>query len=80
MAQLSAIITTGDSDFRSTITTLLRSSGVSIGIIEEKHASGTWPDLAVVDVPATLASVERSNACASWPRSIFAVAASSEPD
>jgi pilus assembly protein CpaE len=83
MAQLSAIITTGDSDFRSTITTLLRSSGVSIGIIEEKHASGTWPDLAVVDMRnGTLASVEAIERMrASWPStSIFAVAASSEPD
>ena len=83
MAQLSAIITTGDSDFRSTITTLLRSSGVSIGIIEEKHAGGTWPDLAVVDMRnGTLASVEAIERLrASWPStSIFAVAASSEPD
>ena len=83
MAQLSAIITTGDSDFRSTITTLLRSSGVSIGIIEEKHAAGTWPDLAVVDMRSgTLASVEAIERMrASWPStSIFAVAASSEPD
>ena len=83
MAQLSAIITTGDSDFRSTITTLLRSSGLSIGIIEEKHAGGTWPDLAVVDMRnGTLASVEAIERLrASWPStSIFAVAASSEPD
>ncbi len=83
MAQLSAIITTGDSDFRSTITTLLRSSGVSIGIIEEKHASGTWPDLAVVDMRnGTLASVEAIERMrASWPSaSIFAIAASAEPE
>jgi CheY-like chemotaxis protein len=83
MAQLSAIITTSDSDFRSTITTLLRSSGVSIGIIDEKHAGGTWPDLAVVDMRnGTLASVEAIERLrASWPStSIFAVAASSEPD
>src|SRR4026208_725437 len=64
MAQLSAIITTGDSDFRSTITTLLRSSGLSIGIIEEKHAGGTWPDLAVVDMrngtPASVGASARA--------------------
>ena len=83
MAQLSAVITTSDSDFRSTFTALLRSSGLSIGIIEEKHAGGTWPDLAVVDIRnGTLASVEAIERLrASWPSaSIFAVAASSEPD
>jgi pilus assembly protein CpaE len=83
MAQLSAVITTSDPDFRSTITTLLRSSGLSIGIIEEKHASGTWPDLAVVDIRnGSLSSVEAIERLrASWPStSIFAVAASSEPD
>ena len=59
MAQLSAVITTGDPDFRSTITTLLRSSGLSIGIIDEKHAGGTWPDLAVVDIRSgTLGAIE----------------------
>ena len=83
MAQLSAVITTSDSDFRSTITALLRSSGLSIGIIEEKHAGSTWPDLAVVDIrKGTLASIEAIERLrASWPSvAIFAVAASSEPD
>ena len=83
MAQLSAVITTSDSDFRSTITALLRSSGLSIGIIEEKHAGSTWPDLAVVDIrKGALASIEALERLrASWPSaSIFAVAASSEPD
>ena len=83
MAQLSAVITTSDSDFRSTITALLRSSGVSIGIIDEKHAGGTWPDLAVVDIRnGTLVAVEAIERLrAQWPStSIFAVAASSEPD
>ncbi|RPI50014.1 MAG: response regulator [Acidobacteria bacterium] len=83
MAQLSAVITTSDSEFRSTITALLRSSGLSIGIIDEKNASSTWPDLAVVDIRnGSLASVEAIERLrASWPStSIFAVAASSEPD
>ncbi len=83
MAQLSAVITTNDSDFRSTVTSLLRSSGLSIGIIEEKHAGSTWPDIAVVDIRSgSLASVEAIERLrASWPStSIFAVAASSEPD
>ena len=83
MAQLSAVITTSDPDFRSTITTLLRSSGLSIGLLDEKHASGTWPDLAVVDIRSgtstAMEAIERLRA--SWPStSIFAVAASAEPD
>jgi pilus assembly protein CpaE len=83
MAQLSAVITTGDSEFRSTITALLRSTGVSIGIIDERHAGNTWPDIAVVDIRnGSLASVEAIERLrSSWPSaSIFAVAASSEPD
>ena len=83
MAQLSAVITTSDSEFRSTITGLLRSSGLSIGLIDERHSSGTWPDLAVVDIRnGSLASVEAIERLrASWPSTaIFAVAASSEPD
>ena len=83
MAQISAVINTTDSDFRSTITTLLRTSGLSIGVTDEKHATGTWPDLAVVDIRsgtlAALEGIERLRA--SWPStSIFAVAAASEPD
>lgn len=83
MAQLSAVITTSDSEFRSTITTILRTSGLSIGIIDEKHAGSTWPDLAIVDIRSgTLASMEAVERLrASWPQaSIFAVAAASEPD
>jgi pilus assembly protein CpaE len=83
MAQLSAVITTSDPDFRSTITTLLRSSGLSIGLIDEKHSGSTWPDLAVVDIRSgtstAVEAIERLRA--SWPStSIFAVAASAEPD
>ena len=83
MAQLSAVITSSDSEFRSTVTTILRTSGLSIGIIDEKHAGSTWPDLAIVDIRSgTLASIEALERLrASWPQgSIFAVAASSEPD
>jgi pilus assembly protein CpaE len=83
MAQLSAVITTSDPEFRSTITGLLRSSGLSIGLIDERHAGNTWPDLAVVDIRSgsttAVEAIERLRA--SWPStSIFAVAASAEPD
>jgi len=83
MAQLSALITTVDPDFRSTITSLLRSSGLSIGLIDEKHAGSAAPDIAVVDIRSgastAMEAIERLRA--SWPSaSIFAVAAAAEPD
>ncbi len=83
MAQLSAVITTSDSEFRSAITNLLRSSGLSVGLLDEKHAAGTWPDVAVVDIrsgaSSSVEAIERIRA--TWPTtSIFAVAASAEPE
>jgi pilus assembly protein CpaE len=83
MAQLSAVITSSDPEFRASVTRLLRSSGLSIGLVEEKHAAASAPDLAVVDmrtaISTAIESIERLRA--SWPSaSIFAVAASTEPD
>lgn len=84
MAQLSVVITTADPEFRTSITKLLRSSGLSIGMVDEKHVfGGAAPDLAVVDVrtgtSSGLDAVERLRA--SWPTaSIFAVASTAEPD
>ena len=83
MAQLSAVITTSDPGFRSTITSLLRTSGFSVGVLDDKQVAGTWLDLAIVDIrsatSSTTEAIERFRA--SWPStSIFAVAASAEPD
>ena len=83
MAQLSAVITSSDPEFRSGVTKLLRSSGLSIGLIDEKQAGGAPPDLAVVDIRSGTTSavdaIERLRA--SWPlASIFAVASTAEPD
>jgi pilus assembly protein CpaE len=83
MAQLSASITTSDPDFRASVTRLLRSSGMSISLVDEKHAVSVPPELAVVDIRSgtTLAvdAIERLRA--SWPStSIFAVASTAEPD
>src|SRR5256885_15402791 len=83
MAQLSAILTTSDSEFRTAVTRLLRSSGLSISLIDEKHSGNVVPDLAVVDIrsgtSAAVEAIERLRGA--WPStSIFAVAASSEPD
>jgi pilus assembly protein CpaE len=83
MAQLSAIITTTESDFRIEVTRLLRSSGLSIGLLDDKHAGSAAPDLAIVDIRSgariSVEAIERLRA--SWPSaSIFAVASTAEPD
>ena len=84
MAQLVAVITTTDQEFRTHITRLLRSSGLPIGVTDEKHVGhGTTPDLAIADIRSgattALGAVERLRAA--WPSAaIFAVAATAEPD
>lgn len=84
MAQLTAIVVTRDPDFRTAITKRLRSSGLSIGVVDEKHlGSGSGPDLVVSDIRGGAAgvpwAVERVRG--SWPSTdIIAVAASSEPE
>lgn len=80
MAQLSAVITTTDPEFRGYVTRLLRSSGISVGLVEEKHAGGSAPGLAVVDVRhGSTSAIERLRSA--WPStSIVAIAATSEPD
>ena len=83
MAQLSASITTNDPDFRASVIRLLRSSGLSISVADDKHVTTAPPDLAVVDIrcgTSTAAeAIERLRAA--WPSaSIFAVASTAEPD
>src|SRR4051812_13325981 len=83
MAQLSASITTNDPDFRASIIRLLRSSGLSISLADDKHPSAVTPDLAVVDIriggPSAAETIERLRAA--WASaSIFAVASTAEPD
>ena len=84
MAQISAVISSTDQHFRTHITRILRSSGLSIAVAEERHvANGTSPDLAIVDIrsgsTAAQGALERLRAA--WPTAaIFGVAASSEPD
>jgi pilus assembly protein CpaE len=83
MAQLSAAITTTDQDFRATVTKLLRSSGISIGLVDDKHGVNAVPDLAVVDIRSgagvIVDAVERLRAV--WPSaSIFAVASTANPN
>ena len=54
MAQLSVLIVTEDSEFRSAVTQIVRSSGVPIGILAEalSDASERSVDVALVDVRA----------------------------
>ena len=83
MAQLSASITTSDPDFRASVTRLLRTSGLSVSIVDEKHTTSVAPDLAMVDIRSgtslAIEAIERLRA--SWPTaSIFAVAATAEPN
>ena len=84
MAQLTAVIATRDQDFRTTITKRLRSSGLSIGVADEKHlGSGTGPDLVLSDIRAGSAAVQFAveRVRATWPSTdIIAVAGSSEPE
>ena len=82
MAQLTALVTTADQEFRSHITKLLRSSGMSISVTDERHAAASPPVLAIVDIRSGMSAVsgiERMRA--SWPStSIFAIASSAEPE
>ena len=84
MAQLSVLIVTEDSEFRSTVTGIVRSSGVPIGIVAESlsEASERSVDVALVDVRAPDAGWTNIEAArARWPSaSIVAVASGSEPD
>ena len=51
MAQISAVIASTDYDFRVHITRVLRTSGLPISVVDEKHVTnGASPDLAVVDI------------------------------
>jgi pilus assembly protein CpaE len=84
MAQLSAVVSTTDSHFRTHITGLLRSSSLSIAVTEERHiGSGAAPDIAIADIRSGSAGAERTieRLRATWPSAaIFAVAATNEPE
>ncbi len=83
MAQLTVLVSTTDSEFRAHISRLLRASGASVALVEERHAVANPPSLAVVDIRAGSAkgvdAIERLRS--SWPSStIFAIASTAEPD
>ena len=80
MAQLTVLISSADNEFRSHVTRMLRASGASMALVDERHAATNPPSLAVVDARAgTSTAIERLRS--SFPTaSIFAVAASAEPN
>ena len=84
MAQLSAVVSTTDSHFRTHITGLLRSSSLSIAVTEERHVgSGVAPDVAIADIRSGSTGSERTleRLRATWPSAaIFAVAATNDPE
>jgi pilus assembly protein CpaE len=84
MAQLTAVIATRDQDFRTNITRRLRSSGLSIGVADERHlGAGTGPDLVISDIRAGGSSVQWAveRVRTTWASAdIIAVARGSEPE
>lgn len=84
MAQLTTLVVTGDDEFRRQAVRLLRSSGVPVGILEDRRGGLEGaPDVAVVDIradiPSGMAATERLRA-AHPSAAIFAIAATAEPD
>jgi pilus assembly protein CpaE len=79
MAQLTVFIASSDNEFRSQTTRLLRASGASIALVDERHAAAHPPALAVVDARSGGSTgIERLRS--SFPSaSIFAVASTAEP-
>lgn len=85
MAQLTAQVVTHDEEFRQQVARLLRSSGVTVSVVDDRRQSVdvAAPDVAVVDirhdVPSGMAAIERTRA--SHPTAaIFAVATTADPD
>jgi pilus assembly protein CpaE len=84
MAQLTALIVSNDEEFKRQAATMLRSSGVPVGITEMSHGTDLKAlDVVVVDLRADLSSglanIEQLRA-ASPGLAIFAVASVAEPD
>src|SRR5688572_3181809 len=83
MAQLTAQVISYDEEFKRQVARLIRACGVPVGIVEGRSAEGIGPDLVVVDIRSDsssgMAAIERLRA-SSTTLSIFAVAASAEPD
>ena len=84
MAQLTAVIASTDPEFRSHVTRLLRGSGLSIAVTDERHIGSSTPaDLAISDIRGGASSVQWAleRVRTAWPSAdIIAVATSSDPE
>lgn len=82
MAQLSTIISTDDAGFHEALKKLVRSAGVSVGIVEERSTddSPVEPDLVLVDIRGGASALEKIQQFRlRWPSvSIIAIAATAE--
>jgi pilus assembly protein CpaE len=82
MAQLTALINTTDPDFRAHVTKCLRASGVSVAVVDDRHAGTNPPSLTVVDIrhgSKGVDAIERLRGA--WPStSIFAIASTVLPE
>ena len=82
MAQLSTIIATEDAGLSVELKKLVRSAGVSVGIVEERSPddSAVEPDLALIDIRAGASALDKVREFRGrWPAvSIVAIAATTE--
>jgi pilus assembly protein CpaE len=82
MAQLTALISTTDPEFRAHVTKCLRASGTSVAVIDDRHASVNPPSLTIVDIrhgAKGIDGIERLRA--SCPTAtIFAIASTTQPE
>src|SRR5262245_36771995 len=81
MAQLTVLISSPDTDFRAHVTKCLRSSGTSVALVDERHASANPPALTIVDIRhgGKPDAIERARG--SWPAAtIIAIATSGQPE
>jgi pilus assembly protein CpaE len=81
MAQLTALISSTDTDFRAHVTKCLRASGTSVAVVDERHAAAHSPSLAIADIRqgARKDTIERLRA-AHPTATIFAIASSAHPE
>jgi len=82
MAQLTALISSTDPEFRAHVTKCLRASGVSVALVDDRHAGANPPTVTIADIrhgAKGIDGIERLRS--SWPSTtIFAIASSTQPE
>jgi pilus assembly protein CpaE len=84
MAQLVGLVVSEDDTFRKHVGRLLRSGGIPVSLIDDRHArDGTPPDLVIVDTrgdaTSAMSNIERLRGAAAGA-GIFAVGLAPDPD